>query len=111
LADIHLDCGNYDKAEADARKALDLLAGRIDHMQEVGTAQLVLGRALTAQGRLGDGETMIATADKTFEQASSLSHRADAWIAQGDLEGKRGDDREAARFYRRAAEALLDVRI
>jgi hypothetical protein len=40
-----------------------------------------------------------------------MSHRADAWIAQGDLEAQRGDDREAARLYRRAAQALQDSRL
>jgi len=110
LADIHVDCGEFERAEAQARKALSLLGGRVDHLQEVGTAQLALGRALAAQGRLGDAEELIATADGTFEQASSLSHRTDAWIAQGDLERQRGDDREAAGLYRRAALALLDAR-
>ena len=33
-----------------------------------------------------------------------------AWVAQGDLAARRGDDRAAARLYRRAAEALQDVR-
>jgi hypothetical protein len=41
---------------------------------------------------------------------SSGSHRAEAWIAQGDLATRRGDDRKAAELYRRAADALQDVR-
>jgi hypothetical protein len=49
-------------------------------------------------------------ADQTFEQLSSVSHRAAAWVAQGDLARKRNEDREAARLYRRAAEALQDFR-
>jgi tetratricopeptide (TPR) repeat protein len=110
LADIHLDCGEFARAEAQARKALSLLGDRVDHLQEVGTAQLALGRALAAQGRLGDAEELIATADRGFEQASSLGHRTDAWIAQGDLARQRGEDREAAGLYRRAALALLDAR-
>jgi tetratricopeptide (TPR) repeat protein len=110
LADVYLDGGDFEQAEAQARKALRLLGGRLDHLQEVGTAQLVLGRALAEQGELGEAEQLIATAERTFEQASSLSHRSDAWIAQGDLEVYRGDDREAAVLYRRAAQALLDTR-
>ena len=47
-------------------------------------------------------------ADATFEQLSSVSHRAAAWVALGDLATRRGEDREAAHLYRRAAEALQD---
>ena len=36
--------------------------------------------------------------------------RAGAWVALGDLAERRGDDREAARLYRNAAEALQDIR-
>jgi hypothetical protein len=35
---------------------------------------------------------------------------AAAWVAQGDLATHRGDDRRAARLYRRAAETLQDIR-
>ena len=36
--------------ETQARKALDLLGGRADHLQEVGTAQLALGPGARRQG-------------------------------------------------------------
>ena len=52
----------------------------------------------------------LRAADRSFEQLSSVSHRAAAWVAQGDLARKRNADREAARLYRRAAEALQDFR-
>jgi tetratricopeptide (TPR) repeat protein len=110
LADIHLDGGEFEQAEVQARKALDLLADRVDHLQEVGTARLALGRAIAAQGRLGEADEMIASADRTFEQANSLAHRSDAWIAQGDLARQRGDHREAGSLYRQAALVLLDSR-
>ena len=45
-----------------------------------------------------------------FAQLSSGAHRAAAWVAQGDLAQRRGDDRQAAVLYRRAAEALQDFR-
>ena len=41
---------------------------------------------------------------------ASIGHRAGAWVALGDLAARRGDDREAARLYRNAAEALKDIR-
>ena len=110
LAGMYLNEGELERAEAQARQALALLDGRTDHLQEIGAAQLVLGRTLAAQGDLAEGEELIATADRTFEQARSLGHRSDAWIAQGDLEVQRGDDREAAVLYRRAAQTLLESR-
>ena len=109
LAEIRLACDEPEPAEAQARKALELLGHRIDHLQEVGTAQLALGRALAAQGRLDDAEAAIAAAEATFEQARSAGHRSYAWVARGDLQSRRGNDREAADLYRRAARALQDA--
>ena len=54
-------------------------------------------------------ERWIAGADTTFQQASSVSHRSSAWLAQGDVESRRGNDGVAAGFYRRAARALREV--
>jgi tetratricopeptide (TPR) repeat protein len=65
---------------------------------------------LLEQGRLDDAETAFAEAEATFERFESASHRAAAWIAKGDLAARRGDDSEAARLYRRAAETLQDFR-
>jgi predicted negative regulator of RcsB-dependent stress response len=48
-------------------------------------------------------------AEKTLEQLSSVSHRAAAWMAKGDLAARNGDDATAARLYRKAAEALQDL--
>jgi tetratricopeptide (TPR) repeat protein len=110
LAQVHLRTGKIELAEEQSRHALRLLAGRDDFIDEVGNAQLVLGRSLLEQGRLDEAEEMLTAADASFEQLSSISHRAAAWVAQGDLATRRGDDRVAARFYRKAAEALQDVR-
>ena len=110
LAEVHLGTGQYAEAEASARQALELLADRVDYLYEIGTAQLSLGRALLQQDRLIEAGEMLLAADRSFEQTSSVSHRAAAWVAQGDLAAKRGAEREAARQYRRAAEALQDFR-
>ncbi|MBA2475622.1 MAG: tetratricopeptide repeat protein [Actinobacteria bacterium] len=109
LAQVHLRTGRIDLAEEQARQALALLEGRVDFLDEIGSAQLVLGRALLEQGRLDEAEAAFAAAEQSLEQLSSASHRAAAWIARGDLSSRRGDDREAARLYRRAAEALADI--
>ncbi len=79
----------------------------LDH---IGNARLVLGRALLEQKRLDEAETALAGSEDAFAQLSSVSHRAAAWIAQGDLAAERGDEGQAASLYRRAAEALQDFR-
>jgi tetratricopeptide (TPR) repeat protein len=105
-----LRTGNVDQAEEQARHALRLLDGRVDFLDEIGNAQLVLGRSLLQQERLDEAEEQFQAADSTFEQLSSVSHRAAAWVALGDLATRRGADRDAAHLYRRAAEALQDFR-
>jgi tetratricopeptide (TPR) repeat protein len=97
-------------AEEKARYALELLEDREDHVNEVGNARLVLGRALMEQGRFDEAAEELAVADASFEQMDSLGHRAAAWLAQGDLAARRGHIADAAAVYRRAAEALQDVR-
>ena len=110
IAQVHLRTGEEKLAEEQARYALKLLADRVDEMHEIGNAQLVLGRALLAQDRLDEAEDALSAGEAAYDQMSSGSHRADAWIAQGDLAARRGDDRTAAKLYRRAADALQDVR-
>jgi len=110
LAQVQLGRGELQVAEEQARHALSLLDGREDRLDEIGNAQLVLGRSLLEQGRLDDAEAAFAEAEGTFERFESASHRAAAWIAKGDLAARRGDDSEAARLYRRAAETLQDFR-
>ncbi len=110
LAEVHLGMGRHEEAESEARKALELLGDRVDYVSEIGTAQLALGRSLMEQNRLDEAQEILRAADRSFEQLASASHRASAWIALGDLAARRDDDRGAARLYRRAAEALQDVR-
>jgi tetratricopeptide (TPR) repeat protein len=110
LATVHLRRGEYDDADETARKALDLLEGREDFLYEVCPSQLVLGRALMERGRFDEAEESFRAADAAAEQLASLSHRAEAWVALGDLAARRGQDREAARLYRSAAEALQEIR-
>jgi tetratricopeptide (TPR) repeat protein len=110
LAEVHLGMGRYADAESEARTALDLLGDRVDYVSEIGTAQLALGRSLMEQNRLDEAQETLRAADRSFEQLASASHRASAWIALGDLAARRDDDSGAARLYRRAAEALQDVR-
>jgi len=110
LAHVHLMTGQVQTAEEEARHALDLLEGREDFLLDIAPTQLVLGRALMEQGRLDEAQETLRVAETSAEQLESISHRAAAWMAQGDLAGRRGDDNAAARLYRKAAEALQDVR-
>jgi tetratricopeptide (TPR) repeat protein len=110
IAQVHLRTGDVKRAEEQARYALELLGDRVDEIAEIGNAQLVLGRALLEQGRLDAAEEALQAGERAYDQLSSGSHRASAWVAQGDLAARRGDDRAAARLYRQAADALQDVR-
>ncbi|MFN2628828.1 MAG: helix-turn-helix domain-containing protein [Gaiellaceae bacterium] len=109
LAQIHLRSGAVELAERQARHALELLAGREDFLDEIGNAQIVVGRALIAQGRLDEAAEVLAQAEDSLSRLSSASHRALAWQARAELAAARGDDRGTAVLYRRAAEALQDV--
>jgi tetratricopeptide (TPR) repeat protein len=110
LAQINLRTGEPGKAQEQAEHALRLLEGHEDYLDEIGNAQLVLGRALLEQDQLDGAEQAFAAAEASFDQLGSASHRAAAWVAKGDLAARRGDDRLAAHLYRTAAEALQDVR-
>jgi tetratricopeptide (TPR) repeat protein len=110
LAEVHLGAGQTAQAEVQARKALELLGERTDYLYEIGTAQLTLGRSLLEQDRLEEARRILLAADGSFEQLASVSHRAAVWVAMGDVATREGDDRDAARLYRRAAETLQDFR-
>ena len=110
LAHVHLHTGDAKTAEEEARHALSLMESRDDFLYHVAPTQLVLGRALMEQGRLDEAEEFLRASDASAEQLESISHRAAAWMARGDLAAKRGEDGAAAKLYRQAAEALQDVR-
>ena len=67
------------------------------------------GRSSSRDGLDEAGDDVRSQPDASFEQLSSESHRAAAWIAQGDLAAARGDDRAPRTAYRRAAEALAGL--
>jgi tetratricopeptide (TPR) repeat protein len=106
LAEARLRAGDPAQAETDARRALELFADRVDFLHAIGAAQLTLGRALIAQDRSTEAEEILQAAHESFQELKSVSHQAAAWVAQGDLAERRDDPSEAARLYRRAAEAL-----
>lgn len=108
LAQVHMRTGRHEEAELEARVAVDLLVGRRDFLDELGNVQLVLGRALLEQGQLEEASQWFDAAELSFTELDSVSHRAAAWVAQGDLAQRAGDTAAAAALYRRAAESLQD---
>ena len=109
LARVQLDSGRLDLAQKNARHALELLSGRVDYLDEIGSTQIVLGRALLQLGRADEAEACFAEADASFERLASASHSAQAWTALGDLALERGNETEAREHFRRAALALHDI--
>jgi tetratricopeptide (TPR) repeat protein len=110
LAQVHLRTGRVELAEEQARHALELLADRVDFIDEIGNAQLVLGRSLLEQGRLEEAAEKFRAAEASFDQLSSASHKAAAWTAQAELAVERGDRDAAITLYQRAVQALQDFR-
>jgi tetratricopeptide (TPR) repeat protein len=110
LARVHLETGEAALAEEQARKALELLQENQDFLDEIGNAQLVLGRALLEQDRLDEADQALTAAQQSFEKLGSAGHRSAGLLARGQLAEHRGDHAEAARLYKNAAELLQDVR-
>ncbi len=108
LAQVHLRTGQVELAEEQARHALELLADRVDFIDEIGNAQLVLGRSLLEQGRLDEAAEKFRAAEASFDQLSSASHKAAAWTAQAELAVERGDKEAAITLYQRTVQALQD---
>src|SRR5919204_1700663 len=65
LAQVHLRTGQPALAEEQARHALRLLEGHLDFLDEIGNAQLVLGRSLLEQERLEEAEECFRAAEST----------------------------------------------
>ena len=110
LASARLHSGDPEGAVESANRAIELLGTREEFRQELGNARLVMGRAHLACGRVDEAERSFTAAADCFTAVESISHMAGAWVAIGDVAAERGDSARAADLYRRAAEALQDVR-
>ena len=109
LAQVHLRSGAPQLAEEQALEAIALLDGREDYLDELGSAHLVLGRALLEQARREEALRAFAAAEWAYELVGSPGHVAEAWIAQGDHALAAGRPELAAELFRRAAKSLQDV--
>ena len=110
LASARLHTGDLDGAIESANRAIELLRGRGEFSEEEGNARMVMGRAMIALGRIDEAEGAFRAAASCFEAVETVSHLAGAWVALGDVATSRQETGNAAELYRRAAEALQDVR-
>jgi tetratricopeptide (TPR) repeat protein len=110
LASARMHSGDMDGAIESGNRAIELLSEREEYREEEGNARMVIGRALLALDRDDEAECSFRFAARCFESVETVSHLAGAWVALGDVAGRRGYAAEAAELYRRAADALQDVR-
>jgi tetratricopeptide (TPR) repeat protein len=109
LAQVYLRTDRPAEARVRALRAAELLEGRVDFLDELGNAQLVVARSLMAEGDTAAASGWLDAAARTFDAFGSVSLRAAALVARGDLVRSLGDADAAADLYRRAAESLQDV--
>src|SRR6478752_1004743 len=110
LASARLHSGDPEGAIESANRAIELLGGREEYRQELGNARLVMGKARLGLDRIDEAERDFEAAAGCFTAVESISHMAGSWVALGDVATRRGDPQRAAELYRRAADALQDVR-
>ena len=111
LAQVCLKTGDpVDGRGARAPRAAAARRARGSRSTRSGTRGSCSGARCSTRTGSTKPSAMLAEAEDALAQLSSGPHRAAAWVAQGDLAQRRGDDRQAAVLYRRAAEALQDFR-
>ena len=107
---VHLQLGDYDAADENARKALELLDGREDFLDEIGqSSSCWAGRCSSGVASTRPRSASGRPTPPSSRWRPSVTGRGcgSRW---GISRSRRGDDREAARLYRNAAEALQVVR-
>ncbi|MEP6812905.1 MAG: tetratricopeptide repeat protein [Actinomycetota bacterium] len=109
LAQVYLRTNRPSEARVRAERAAELLTGRVDFLDELANAQLVVAGSLAAEGDADGAASWLDRADRTVDALGSASHRAAALIARGDLVRSLGDPDAAAGLFRRAAESLQDL--
>jgi tetratricopeptide (TPR) repeat protein len=109
LAQVYLRTDRPAEARVRAERAVELLDGRVDFLDELVNTQLVVARSLAAEGDTDGASSWLDRADRAVDSLGSTSHRAAALIARGDLVRSVGDPDAAADYFRRAAESLQDL--
>jgi tetratricopeptide (TPR) repeat protein len=108
LAQVYLRTGRPQEARVRAQRAVEILDGRPDFVDELGNAQLIVAKALAEEGDAVNAAGWLDCAEHSFTTLGSTSHLAMTWVARGDLARSGGDVDAAAALYRHAAEALQD---
>jgi tetratricopeptide (TPR) repeat protein len=108
LAQVYLRTGRPQEARVRAQRAVEILDGRPDFVDELGNAQLIVAKALAEEGDRVNAVGWLDCAEHSFTTLGSTSHLAMTWVARGDLARSGGDVETAAALYRHAAEALQD---
>jgi tetratricopeptide (TPR) repeat protein len=108
LAQVYLRTGHPREARVRAERAAMLLAGRLDFLDELGNAQLVVAQALAADDDAGEAAAWLDDAERSFTAFGSASQIAAVWVTRGDLAREAGDLDAAAELYRAAADSLQD---
>jgi tetratricopeptide (TPR) repeat protein len=108
LAQVLLRTDRPQEARDRAHTSLALLAGRVDFLEEIGNAQLVVAKSHGAELDTPSATEWLDNAERTFVELGATSQLAAVWIARGDLARQTGDCNGAAELYRHAAAALQD---
>jgi tetratricopeptide (TPR) repeat protein len=108
LAQVFLRTGRAQEARVRAQRAVEILEGRPDYLDELGNAQLIVAKALAEEGDAANATGWLDSAEHSFTTLGSTSHLAMTWVARGDLARSGGEVETAAELYRNAAEALQD---
>ena len=85
LAQVFLRTDRPREARESALAGLTLLAGRIDFLDEIGNAQLVVAKSHAAEQDAASAAEWLDTAERTFVELGSTSHLAAVSIARGDV--------------------------
>jgi tetratricopeptide (TPR) repeat protein len=108
LAQVLLHTDRPQEAREQAEASLALLAGRVDFLEELGNAQLVIAKSYGAELDAASAAEWLDQAERTFVELGATSHLAAVSIARGDVARQSGDCDAAAELYRAAAESLQD---
>ena len=79
------------EAREHAQASLDLLVDRVDFLEEIGNAQLIVAKSHSAELDAASTSDWLDKAEQTFVELGSTSHLAAVSIARGDLARVTGD--------------------
>ena len=106
IASVHLDQGDFTRAEEQARLGIEMISGDEESAQECGESYYYLGRALLGLRRFDEAAEALTTSADLLQALRAMNSLARTILAQGDLARAQDDEAGAADLYRRSAELL-----